>query len=213
MTFWKQASFSEQTKQISSHIATTLKPLGYRKRRNGFNRRLDNGLIHQISLFTVGAYSIDHGKFYIHAGCYVPEAELFLKNAQNPKWVIDAICTIRGSFPDTQQDGHAYLSICKIAADPEQADPYLSRALASLSHFETYDQILNAAVYAPPFDFSRPPLALVQACILIDRKDLSGATAILEMYLAGCEAEPQPHRGHIDFVASWAKSNGLSIEF
>ena len=130
-------SFAEETKKIAAVLAETLKPLGFRKRRNGFNRRLDCGLIHQLSIFSVGAYSIDHGKFYLHAGCYIPEAELYRKNVHGPNWVNDYHCAIRGSFPK------AYLNIRKVAADPIRDAWIADMESQGLPGQELYDLVMS----------------------------------------------------------------------
>ena len=202
-------SFAEETKKIAAVLAETLKPLGFRKRRNGFNRRLDCGLIHQLSIFSVGAYSIDHGKFYLHAGCYIPEAELYRKNVHGPNWVNDYHCAIRGSFPK------AYLNIRKVAADPALISPHLDAALKALAAIEDYDSIIQAAPDmgggtsedgALRFETPQP---LVKTCILLARSDRDGASKTLRDYLDRLGAEATPHRGHIEVVSEWAAEIGL----
>ncbi len=189
-------------------MAQRLNPLGFKKRRNSFNRRLDNGLIHQLSIFCVGAYSIDHGKFYIHAGCYVPEAELYRRNVADPKWVTDGLCVIRGCFPET------YLSLSKVAANLDMLTPYLDDALEALASFSHHVDVTgdsSVADLSPPKKplWFETPQPLVKACIQIAGDDAEGASTTLERYLAALNAEENPQLGHIETVSTWAAEMGL----
>ena len=197
-------SYSEHAKTISTFLGQRLKPLGFKKRRNGFNSRFDNGLIHQISIFCVGAYSIDHGKFYIHAGCYVPEAELYRKNVTDPNWVNDALCAVRGSFPES------YLSLSKVAANLDMLTPYANDVLEALASFDSYDQIMGETDIASHFSpqktlWFETPQPIVKACILVAREDAEGASRTIKKYLADRKAEEEPHLGHIEVVTGWAE--------
>ncbi len=205
--FGKSPSFADDTKKIAAFLAETTRPLGFRKRRNGFNRRLDNGLIQQLSIFSVGAYSIDHGKFYLHAGCYVPEAELYRKHVSDPDWVNDYHCAIRGGFPEN------YVSIRTIAADLAAISPHLTAALDALTAFDDYDKILGfaapqGAVNGLSLRFETPQ-PLVKACILLARSDRDGASKTVQDYLDWLNAKETPHRGHIEVVTEWAAEMGL----
>lgn len=197
-------------------MAQTLKPLGYKKRRNGFNRRLENGLIHQLSIFSVGAYSCDHGKFYVHAGCYIPEAELYRKNVIDPKWVPDYLCAVRGQFPQN------YQSIRTVAANLDLIIPHLNTALEMLALFESYDPILDVTPLSGRFDARKPlstsenthfffetPKPLLAVCILAARGDDEEASKILHNYLSVLKADETPHLGHIKVVSDWAIEMGL----
>jgi hypothetical protein len=216
--FGKPTSFAEDTKKIGAFMAQTLKPLGYKKRRNCFNRRLVNGLIHQLSIFSVGAYSIDHGKFYVHAGCYIPEAELYRNNVINPKWVPDYLCAIRGHFP------MRYLKIRAVAADLDLIAPHLNRALDALARFDTYDPITSDTTKGAHFDLTKrtvaledatlyfeTPQPLVKVCILLAKGDSAEASTTLQHYLAVLQAKENPHLGHIEIVSKWATEMELHI--
>lgn len=206
----KTSSYSEDAKTISSFMAQRLKPLGFKKRRHGFNRRLENGLIHQLSIFSVGAYSIDHGKFYVHAGCYVPEAELYRRNVTEPKWVTDALCTIRGCFPEY------YLSLSKVAANLETLTPYINDALEALASFGNYDDFMgDMGVTDQPYSkgplWFETPQPLVRACIQIVREDTEEASKTIQHYLAAQKAAEFSHIGHIEVVSKWAEEMGLLL--
>ena len=208
--FSEPFSFSDDAKTIAAFMAQTLRPLGFKKRRNGFNRRLENGFIHQLSIFSVGAYSIDHGEFYVHAGCYIPEAELFRRNVIDPEWISDALCTIRGQFPKS------YLSLREVAANPGLITPHLNDAIEALGTFDHYDNVLGGTA-APGQPFATEPLyfetpqPVVKACILLSRADREGATVTLQRYLADLNAEESPHFDHIDVVSKWALEMGLQL--
>ncbi len=204
----RTTSFSEDAKTISVFMSQRLKPLGFKKRRNGFNRRLGNGLIHQVSIFSVGAYSIDHGKFYIHAGCYVPEAELYRRNVTEPKWVTDALCAVRGCFPEN------YLGLSKVAANLDMLTPHIDDVLESLASFDSYDGIAGdtdiADQLAPKKSlWFETPQSIVRTCIQIAREDAEGASGTIQHYLAARKAAELPHLGHIEVVTEWAEEMGL----
>ncbi|WP_338550662.1 DUF4304 domain-containing protein [Roseovarius phycicola] len=204
----KTPSFSEDARAISAFMGERLKPLGFKKRRNGFNKRLDNGLIHQISIFSVGAYSIDHGKFYIHAGCYVAEAELYRKNVTEPKWVTDALCTVRGVFPEN------YLSLSKVAAKLSMLTPHVDNVLEALASFDSYDGITGDTNIADQLSPKRSlwfetPQPIVKARIQISREDAVGASRTIQQYLATKKAAEKPHLAHIKVVVEWAEEMGL----
>lgn len=206
--FDKPASFADETKKISAFMAQTLKPLGFKKRRNSFNRRLGNSLVHQLSIFSVGAYSIDHGKFYIHAGCYIPEAELYRKNAIEPKWVPDYLCAIRGHFPEN------YLSITKVAANLDLIKPHLEKALQALARVDQYNHVTSITLTdrrASPLEplYFETPQPLVKACILLSQANKKEAARTLESYIEILKAEKNPHLLHIEIVSKWAVEVGL----
>jgi hypothetical protein len=208
-----KVSYADDTRTIATSIAQTLKPLGYKKRRNCFNRRLQNGLIHQLSIFSVGAYSIDHGKFYIHAGCYIPEVELYRKNVVEPAWVTDSLCTIRGSFPPH------YLRIHEVAENLGLITSHLDMALEALAHFGSYEAIIESdeqGYLSEPttsqrksalhFDTPRP---IVIACVQLTRSENEKASMALQTYLSALASVENPHRGHIEAVSEWATKLGL----
>ncbi len=199
---------SEDAKVISAFMAQRLKALGFKKRGNGFNRRLENGLIHQLSIFTVGACSCDYGKFYVHAGCYVPEAELYRKHVTSPNWVTDSLCSIRGSFPKT------YLSVREVAANLDSLTSHLDDALEALAYFNHYDSITGdtrVASQSPPKEplMFETPQPLVKASIQLARADREEAAATLQQYLAALMSKENPHKRHIDVVSKWAVEMGL----
>lgn len=204
----KTPSFSDNAKTISTFMAQRLKPLGFRKRRNGFNRKLDSGLIHQLSIFSVGAYSIDHGKFYIHAGCYVPEVELYRRNVTDPKWITDALCTIRGNFPES------YLGLSNVVTNFDTLTPFIDDALEALASFSCYSDIMSGTSVANKLPPQNPlcfeiPQPIVKACIQISREDLDGASRTIQHYLAAKRAAEFLHLGHIEVVSEWAEEMGL----
>ena len=206
--FGRPTSLAENTNTIAAFMAKMLKPLGYKKRRNGFNRRLDNGLIHQLSIFSVAAHSIDHGKFYVHAGCYIPEAELYRNNGTNPKWVPDYLCAIRGQFPKH------YLKTRAVAANLDLITPHLHSALNALAQFDTYDPITCDMTKTSDASedatlFFETPQPIVKVCILLARGDKENANTTLQHYLAVLKAKQDPHLGHIDIVSQWAKKMQL----
>ena len=195
-------SFAEYAKTIANEAATTLKQHGYRKKRNGFNRSLQNGLIHQISVFSVGAYSIHHGQGYFHAGCFVPEAELYRQNGSNPKWVNDYDCAIRGTIAG---HGEAYFSLPSLARRPVEVSALVDECLNALAPVESYEGIAAWEAQKGPLRFETPK-PIVMACLHFADGERERASQVIREYL---EAVGDSHPGHTAHVKTWAEKNQL----
>ena len=196
-------------RNIVTHISPSLKTAGFRKQRNGFNRRLENGLIHQFSLFLIPAHSFYHGKFYFHAGCYVPQAELYRKNVTDPKWVPDSLCCIRGLFLDEVAEREEYLDVKAFSETPSKANTYVENALDALSRLSDPMRIFSGDEEIDPFHFETPR-ELVLCCLLIGQGKLKRARTTLLTYLETVEKKEMQNRfTHISHVQEWATQQGL----
>ena len=91
-------------KSISAALTAVLKPVGFRKRANSFNRPAENGLVHQVSL-QLGSYDPSgihavpglvpdlYGRFRVNLGVYVPEMNRM--SSPRSRWINDYDCHLR----------------------------------------------------------------------------------------------------------------------
>ena len=201
------SSYTPYAKTIVDHIAPKLKAAGFRKRRHRFNRALDDGLIHEFSLYLLSADSSGHGTGYFHAGCYVPAAELYERNGTDPKWVTSARCCIRDMFnndPKAAWPGNFYVTA--MAKDPSKADVHVERALKFLDGISTLEQIMAIDPTAHKQGIGTP-LGIVQSCIAFDQGERGQAKELLSQYLAA--ARTRGSDSHTEFIEDWAKEQGL----
>src|SRR3990167_6931910 len=103
----KSADYSKKLKSIARYIhETLLKPLGYKKKGNTFNRETADGLVHVIN-FQMSAFelnrmknplfiSVPYGNFTINLGVCIPEAvSILLPYKKKGGFVNEYDCQIR----------------------------------------------------------------------------------------------------------------------
>jgi hypothetical protein len=76
-------------------VAAALKPLGFRKGGNFFNRQSADGLVQVVGFQSGQAISILHGSFTVNLGVYVPVVAECEGNEAKGRYVTDAHCEIR----------------------------------------------------------------------------------------------------------------------
>src|SRR5262245_42198568 len=82
-------------REAQAPVTAVLKPLGFRKFGNNYNRPAQDGLV-QVVNFQSGQYvSIFHGNFTVSVGVYVPCVALHEGNVPRGRAVTGAYCEIR----------------------------------------------------------------------------------------------------------------------
>jgi len=91
ITRWQLALRSAQ-----APVAMALKPLGFRKAGNFFNRVVDDGLVQVVGFQSGPATSVLHGNFTVNLGVFVPcLAALEHKGGAARRTLTDAHCEVR----------------------------------------------------------------------------------------------------------------------
>lgn len=207
-------SYGPEMKAIAAHFAPLLKEAGFRKRRNSFNRRFEDGITHQFGFFQIGAYSIGHGSFHLHFGVHVPEKSLYDGNPVPKDWVIDADCCIRLSIgPNSPMNYHHAWPITATGEVLSDVLRGIDEGLRTLSRYRSRDAILAATSEpeTPNRDlksmfFFEPPLGILKTCILLRDAQTEAAGREIAGYLKKAESEHADHAAH---VAQWARSQGI----
>jgi Domain of unknown function (DUF4304) len=89
-TPWQQS-----LREAQIPVTGLLKPMGFKKSGNYYNRSLADGLV-QVVGFQSGQYvSVLHGNFTVNLGVYVPCVAELEGNASRGRYVTDAHCEIR----------------------------------------------------------------------------------------------------------------------
>lgn len=196
--------YSAQLKTISLYIGQNLKGLGYRKRKNTFNRTLSNGLIHHISISDYKSYSHHCGRFNLNFGCFLPEVHQYTKGTEIRKWIEVEHCQIKGGFPRK-----GMFEIENFVPKLTHIDEYLLRAAHELSKIETRDAILAFEPVGTPLVVAVSK-ERIRICICLANDEIGTAKELFEQYLNRSQANPDLHPGALDTIKNWGKRLKLS---
>jgi hypothetical protein len=86
-------------------VADALKPLGFRKSGNYFNRRVRDNLVQVVGFQSGQAVSVMHGNFTVNLGIYIPCIAELEGNGASGRYVTDAHCEIRSRLSDVANLG------------------------------------------------------------------------------------------------------------
>lgn len=180
-------------KGLANAIAPTMKAAGYRKRGKNFNRTLANGLIHEVSLYQLGAWSSLHGEFRLEFGCFVPEAELYRMNKPPESWKANYYCSIRGFLP-----GNSTWAISTSPKTVERVSQAVSDALNVLDTLSDKTTLVANGLSRTELLFDTPP-DILSACLLYADGEKQDALKIVN----GRIADETISSGHRDHIAEW----------
>jgi len=180
-------------KELASAIAPTMKAAGFRKRGKNFNRTLTNGLIHEVSLYQLGAWSSLHGQFRLEFGCFVPEAELYRMNKPPESWKANYFCSIRGFLPDNSS-----WVISTSSKTVERVSKAASDALKVLDTLSNRSTLVANGLSRTELFFDTPP-DILSACLLYSDGKKDDALKLVNDLVA----DETISSGHRDHVAEW----------
>jgi hypothetical protein len=202
---------SDLAKSISSDLASVLKPAGFRKRANSFNRRVQDGVVHHISL-QLGSYDPSgqpdipglrvsrHGRYRVNLGVHVPEMNRM--GSPRSTWIFDYNCNLRWGLGDFMPSGFSqWWDLRDRLAIEEIRDALEHVALPRLTAFNDGQSVLDA--YAEKGERAFGPIApkavaLDVADLLLARGQRDEAAALLGSYATGALGELHP--AHKDYL-------------
>lgn len=201
----------ELAKSISLALHEVLKPAGFRKRANSFNRQVSDGLVHHLSV-QLGSYDPSgkhavpglvpdlYGRYRVNLGVYVPEMSRM--GPPRSTWANDYDCQLRWGLGDFMPGGFdrwwdlrdrlSVEEVCRVLADT---------ALPHLDQFSTAQRVLDAWEESGPRAFgpSTPKAAALDvADLLIARNRREDARRLLASYVAAVSLGD--HTGHKDYL-------------
>jgi hypothetical protein len=86
-------------------VTKALKPLGFRRIGNYYNRSAEDGLVQVVGFQSGQAVSILHGNFTVNLGVYIPSIASLEGNSASGRAVTDAHCEIRSRLSAVSGSG------------------------------------------------------------------------------------------------------------
>ena len=145
---------SDIAKSISAAMSQVLKPAGFRKRANSFNRTAQDGLVHHVSV-QLGAYDPSgkhavpgllpdlYGRYRVNLGVFVPE----MNRSGTPRstWINDYNCQLRWGLGDFLPGGFDQWWDLRDRLSVEVVNRELTtKVLPHFEHFNSAEQVLDA---------------------------------------------------------------------
>jgi len=212
----------ELAKSISAAMAVVLKPAGFRKRANSFNRAADDGLVHHISV-QLGSYdpSGKHavpglvpdlcGRYRVNIGVFVPEMDRM--GSPRSSWINDYNCQLRWGLGDLLPGGLDQWWDLRDRLSVEEVNRELSaRVIPLLDQFPSAEQVLDAweeqgqRAFGP---ITPAAAALDVADLLIARGRRSDAERLLAEYVATVSVGN--HTGHKEYLRNYLADRKFEV--
>jgi hypothetical protein len=207
-------------KSVSLALHEVLKPAGFRKRANSFNRPAGDGLVHHVSVqlgacdpsgkhAVPGLVPALHGRYRVNLGVYVPE----MNRMSSPRstWIHDYDCQLRWGLGDFMPGGFDRWWDLRDRVSVEVVTRVLTDgALPHLDRFATAQGILDAwedggtRAFGPT---TPRAAALDVADLLIARDRRDNAGRLLESYVQS--ASLGDHGGHKEYLRQYLTERGF----
>lgn len=165
-------------------VTEALKPLGFRKSGNYYNRQAEDGLILVVGFQSGQSVSILHGNFTVNLGVFVPCIAQLEGNSPRGRYVTDAHCEVRSRLSDIAKLGKDEwwpLNHASSKSGAIVAGALRSYGVPFLERYASYDAILdrfNEDGELPSHNAARSTLAV--AIIHWDRGSSSQACDYFE---------------------------------
>lgn len=201
-------------RSISAALSHVLKPAGFRKRNNSFNRTAQDGLVHHVSV-QLGPYDPSgihavpglvanlHGRYRINLGVHVPGM-----NRMGPprsSWINDYNCQMRWVLGDFLAGGFDQWWDLRDRLSVEEVSQALTeQALPHLDQFSCVEEVLDAyrqqgaRAFGP---IASPAVALDVADLLIARRRRDDAERLLQSYVESVNLGD--HAGHKAYLREY----------
>jgi hypothetical protein len=198
---------------VADH-APMLKQAGFRKRRHGFNRAENDGLVHLVHFWMApkeppawtevpGLRERRYGSFRIDFGVYVPE--MTRKGTPRGSWINDYDCQLRetvGRLP-TGEWTDFWWRLDDPDASRKAGEALRSVGLRWLDRFPDAAAILEFDRVGPIEIGTHPAGALDVADLCRARGDINRERRVIEQYVA------QPVlQSHVEYLRSYLNKHG-----
>ncbi|GAA1768111.1 DUF4304 domain-containing protein [Agromyces humatus] len=207
-------------KSVSAALSEVLKPVGFRKRANSFNRTADDGLVHHVSV-QLGSYDPSgkhavpglvpdlHGRYRVNLGVHVPA----MSRMGSPRSTLinDYNCQLRWGLGDFMPGGFDQWWDLRDRLSVEEVSQVLARrALPHLDHFSSADRVLDAYNEQGPRAFgpiTPKAAALDVADLLLARNRIEEARRLLATYVESVRRGD--HAGHKEYLREYLAERGF----
>ncbi|MGA0568376.1 DUF4304 domain-containing protein [Rathayibacter sp. KR2-224] len=204
----------ELAKSISLALHNVLKPAGFRKRANSFNRSVQDGLVHHVSV-QLGSFDPSgkhavpglvpdlYGRYRVNLGVYVPE----MNRTASPRstWINDYNCQLRWGLGDFVPGNFDQWWDLRDRLSVEEVSRVLAAdALPHLDQFDSAERVLAAWEEHGPRGFgpiTPKAAALDVADLLIARNQRNDAERLLKSYVD--EVSRADHAGHKEYLRKY----------
>ena len=126
--------------------AEVLKPLGFRKSGNYFNREAEDGLVQVVGFQSGQAVSIFHGTYTVNLGIYIPCVAQLEGNFSRGRYVTDAHCEVRSRLGEIAAPGRDIwwpLDDSASASGRTVANALLSHGIPFLESYRSNSAIID----------------------------------------------------------------------
>ena len=211
---------SDLAKSISAAMRQVLKPAGFRKRANSFNRAAQDGLVHHVSV-QLGAYDPSgkhavpgllpdlYGRYRVTLGVFVPEMNR--GGAPRSTWINDYDCQLRWGLGDFLPGGFDQWWDLRDRLSVEEVNRELTtKVLPHFEHFNSAEQVLDAWHKQGPLAFgpiTPKAAALDVADLLVARQRRDEAKRLLETYVESVSLGD--HTSHKQYLRKYLRERGF----
>ena len=165
-------------------VTEALKPLGFRKSGNYYNRHAKDGLVQVVGFQSGQAVSTLHGNFTVNLGVFVPCIAQLEGNSPRGRYVTDAHCEVRSRLSDVAKLGGDKwwpLNESSSKSGAIVASAIGSHGIPFLERYASYEAILDRFNEDGELPFHNPARsALAVAIIHWDRGSSSQARDYFE---------------------------------
>ncbi|MGX5681390.1 DUF4304 domain-containing protein [Schumannella luteola] len=203
--------------QIVAAHAKSLRDLGFRKRRHGFNRLLDSGLVHVVRFWQApkeppawtevpGLRERLYGKFRLDFGVYVPQMDR--THMPRSEWINEYDCSIHASIGQlvTGEWKDLWWDLGRADAEAVAGEALSVYGIPWLESFPDQESVIDAyrrggtrALWGHP----ATPLDVATLLANLGRGD--EARVVVESYVAAPVGT-----GHADYLRGWLDRSGYA---
>lgn len=213
---------SDLAKSISTAMRQVLKPAGFRKRANSFNRVARDGLVHHVSV-QLGSYDPSgkhavagllpdlYGRYRVNIGVFVPE----MNRGGPPRstWINDYDCQLRWGLGDFLPGGFDQWWDLRDRLSVEEVNRELTaKVLPYFEHFNSAEQLLDEWDAQGPRAFgptTPEAAALDVADLLLAQQRREEAERLLETYIESVGLDGHP--GHRQYLRRYLNDRGFEL--
>jgi hypothetical protein len=173
-------------KAVATAAHSVLKPVGFRKRGNVFNRQTEEGLVQVVDLYRTGeTVRVDVGLFLERARTLTAMGDA---HQATPSWVGEPHCQIRG-IEELRNHERAF----RLDGDVEAVADYIrTHIIPVLERLRTVADLLDVSERGSKRIGWIGPEAVTFAAILSEDGDLVGARDLLQMEFERCLPRSRP---------------------
>lgn len=162
---------------VASRVDRLLAPLGFERREAAWNRKR-NGMIDVVSMQVDGVIE----KLTVEAGVLHPATYVKCWGTDVPKFVDAPECTVRARVGDLIDKHDLWWALDQPGVAEDVAEKVSRYLLPYLDRHQSAEAIEESLAASGPVRHLRPPETVYLAILKWERRDVSGACALLSAF-------------------------------